>query len=983
MIVNRAEKWQQFIDYLENYGTYNQALYQTWRDVVGYVENENLPMPAYSNYFDEYAANLFIECIDLTNWDTFSQRCFNFWAFIHKLKSKGSYWGSKTWHFEDKMNKTLMYDSSEKMLHFLFALSEKHQLDIDFWRIFCNHEHLIYTPVIQKYILDNAEQNLHKRQGEFIGNEYFLKILLKEKPTLVDTYFICFVGSNEDKYQQVSLLGSRNIAILLENNFDKFENRVLAISNKINNPEHFDTIFEYLLQYNKAKYEPQRLVFTYGFFHAFAKYVGRYKSNNFYYSIWVERYDKILIVKYLDILFELEEKSKALLFLQEELAYYNPLLMSDVQDILVKNLALDAVPFLLKCLGGNFEKYIQSKFQSALNHLANFDLSAADLEEIWKYTRHKDKTYRAIIARFLGKKLGDEAIPKAELLLQDKKADFRQTAALILASVNSEKAQAILVDTLEKEANDDARDVMLEGLSALLATQTERKSIIEKVKTAEARGKLSDAIPTWMPMPEMPNLYWLEDGEKIDNQTVSYLFYRMSRSKDIRFDAEAKPLFAAIDKTRSGDFATHILKEFLKNSADAKLKYFLTIAAVLGDDKIIPILQKQVTDWVENSRGKMAEYAVKAIAMNGSNKAMRAVEFYSRKYKSKQKNIGAAAEEAFKIAAEELGLAPYNLADSIVPDFGFVGLFKEFEANNASYRAFVDNNFKIAVLDEDNKLLKKMPKGTAAALEEEFKEIGKEIKDIVKSQSSRLEQYLIIQRKWSQGQWFAFFMQKPVIFPYTTSIIWGVFDKKNQLEFCFQCMEDQSLVNAEGDEIDLEDDAVIGMVHPLSLENDAVLYWKTALHEAKIKPIFAQMERKVVEKTPEKANLKSIHDFEGIKIGGYTFVGTMEKRGWTRGSVQDGGSIASYQKPFSEIGITAILIQQGMIGVGYYDDDAEMGTLYFVPYKSVKTGSYCYDEPGNDSDERLIAIENIPDIVYSEVMSDMEILKELEKKEEK
>jgi hypothetical protein len=966
----REKVWENLKRIIESQ-TYNFSSQKAWLEVIEYIEDENASMPAYSTHFEEYTIRYFFDYLDLSKWTKRDQRAFRFFVFVWNftLKSQRGYLGIN--NFLDSAGSALMKEENPKLLEFILQLYEKNGIThSDLWHYCYSHYTLMRGESVKNYIVQEAEKYLKTAKKPLERSEYLLKALIEVNSPLIDKYLSVFVGFP----YQGELTGGSNISLLLAFDYDKYEPFVLETLSKTKKENDLFVIHEALLETNSEKYEVQKLDFAYAFFEALKKNNAKRPLEYFIWSLS----QKSLVNSYLDDLFHYEDKEKTLSFLKDYVLYFQPLLSIEIQDTLVQNLEKEAIPFLIRVLSSPFDNWHKIVFQNALNHLTSL-ASPSDLEPIWKYTRDKSRPYRSLIARSLAKALGDNAIPNAMELLADKKGDIRQIGALILSVINSEQAQTILVQTLEKEDNDDARDAMLEGLTSLLATQISKADIEEKAIKAEQRGKLNNAIPSWIVQGDLPPLFWKDNSEKIDSQIIKYLFYRMSRTKDIRFDVEAKPLFALIDKEKSADFALYILKMYLRDSADAKLKYILTIAASLGDEKVITTLQKQVTDWVENSRGKMAEYAVKAIALNGSNKAMRAVEFYTRKYKSKQKNIGAAAEEAFVLAAEELGLSLYELADSIIPDFGFTGLFKEFEVNGASFRAFIDNNFKIAILDEDNDLLKKLPKGTPSDLEAEFKELGKEIKDIVKSQSSRLEQYLIIQRKWNGQHWVDFFLQKPVMFAYATSLIWGIYDKNGTLLSCFQVMEDQCLTNIDGDEFELEPDSIIGIVHPLSLSSEELNHWKSALDSVNIKPIFPQLERSFTDKTTKHLTARSISDYVGVKIGGYVFVSRMEKTGWRRGSVQDAGGIASFNKDFSEVGITAILIQQGMIGVGYYEEDAELGKLYFVKYNSVKTGSYCYDEPNNDEDIRIIPIVEIPTIVYSEVIADLEYLKSISK----
>ena len=497
---------------------------------------------------------------------------------------------------------------------------------------------------------------------------------------------------------------------------------------------------------------------------------------------------------------------------------------------------------------------------------------------------------------------------------------------------------------------------------------------------AQKKGKLAKPVLAWLV--NYPTLTYKNSTNTLDSDTISYLFYRMSQMKDIGTDAEARPLLASIDRETSAPFAKWLLDTYFQNGADAKHKWCLTLGAVLGGDNEIAFLQRNLVSFVDNNRGKMGENVVKALALQGSQRALRAVEFFSRKYKSKNKNIGAAALEAFDIAAEELGVTPYALADSVIPDFGFDGLFKEFTVNNENYRAFIGNDFKLAFLDEDNKQLKVLPKGTSAALKEEFKEIGKEIRDIVKSQSSRLEQYLVIQRRWTADKWQGLFLTNPIMFVCAVRLVWGIFDEKGALMTVFRCQEDQTLTDANGDEIDITPArfegnlAGVGIVHPISLTPEDIDFWKNELLDNDIEPIFPQLNRPVILLQNQDKNLKMSNEFEGIQFGGYGFLSRMDKTGWTRGSVVDGGGIASYYKEFTEVGLVAIVMQTGYLSVGYYDVNAEIGHLMFVKKSGVRFGSYMYDEPSRESDPRLVCFGDVPPIVYSEVMADMLFFKE-------
>jgi hypothetical protein len=209
------------------------------------------------------------------------------------------------------------------------------------------------------------------------------------------------------------------------------------------------------------------------------------------------------------------------------------------------------------------------------------------------------------------------------------------------------------------------------------------------------------------------------------------------------------------------------------------------------------------------------------------------------------------------------------------------------------------------------------------------------------------------------------------MFVYAVRIVWGAYSTENKLLYTFRCTEDQCLINTEGDEIELDENLKIGLVHPIALDAESITYWNENLLDSDIVPIFPQLLRPVVLLDAADKLSKMSDKFKGVQYGGYGFLGRMEKTGWAKGSIVDAGMISSYYKDFSTLGITAVIEQTGTHCVGYYEQNAEMGSLYFVHSEGIKFGSYYYDDPRDANDPRLIAFGDVPAIVYSEVVADL------------
>jgi hypothetical protein len=433
-------------------------------------------------------------------------------------------------------------------------------------------------------------------------------------------------------------------------------------------------------------------------------------------------------------------------------------------------------------------------------------------------------------------------------------------------------------------------------------------------------------------------------------------------------------LLRLIDKSGSAPFANTLLKIFLEREGRTEEKYLLFTAALLGNEDTAGSIRQLVDKWIEAGRFKMAEHAVGALAIQGSDKALRWVEWFSRKYAVKKANVGAAAAAALEAAAAEQGITMYELGDRIIPDFAFDGLFRHFQADGEQYRAFIDSNFKLAFFNEANKKLKALPSSASDELKQEFKSIAKEVKDIVKSQSPRLEYYLVIQRKWDYPQWQKFFLANPVMFIYATRLLWGVYkDREGSPVLTFLCDEDTTLFDRAGEELTPDPDWSIGIVHPTQLDAGELRDWQQQFFDRSIEPVFPQLDRRRTNLEGIDLSRSIIHTFENKKMKVGSIRSTLDKLGWRSGPAGDGGMIGTYHLLHDEKKIEAVLEIEG-VGAGYgWTGDERTGRLYFAK-KDAGKRNWWYS-PGDDSDERLVPLNKVPRLFLHETLAAVEAIR--------
>lgn len=587
----------------------------------------------------------------------------------------------------------------------------------------------------------------------------------------------------------------------------------------------------------------------------------------------------------------------------------------------------------------------------------------------WKMAAQKNKTLRMLLAEVI---LQHDAAAEQHAItaLGSKNGETRQMAVQLLSRLATATAQAAMLRALDVETNEPARDLLLQTMESSLPVP-DAAFVDQMMAAAVKRGKLDKPAETWLSEEVLPAVYY-HDGREVPPVAIRFLFYRMSRIKGMRSEWEARAVLSLIDKERTAPFALAMIKLFIEHDTRPEHKFLMALAAMLGDEKVADKIRIATEKWIEDGRMKMAEYGVGALALQGSNKALRTVEWFSRKYKNKKAAVGAAALKALEDAAEELNISVHELGDRIVPDFGFEGLFRHFEVNGESFRAFVDSNFKLAYFNEDNKKLKALPAAAGAELKNEFKYIAKEVRDITRSQSSRLEYYLIVQRRWSYKQWQLFFLQNPVMFIYATKLLWGAYDGNGALVHTFICTEDTSLLDINGEETELPEGVLIGMVHPVQLTAALLDSWKQQFFTQAIDPVFPQLNRQLGDITAIDLTKGIIHQFEGKHMKTGAIRTTLEKRGWHKGPTGDGGWLGSMQLSYNTKHIVAVLELDG-VGVGYgFTDEEKTGRLYVL--NSTKANGPVYASLNTENDPRLVPLNQLPEIFLREMLAAVEAI---------
>jgi hypothetical protein len=802
--------------------------------------------------------------------------------------------------------------------------------------------------------------------------DLFINVEYEDRQNAVFDFFVEFyplgIEGVEEKYlvhQYYSKIGSINVVNclkLLEKDAEKYESIIIRILGKFKSDFLSKYALIHALYLNlPSKYEKELNAISEEYLQIFFKAFNPNNSDNYYseYSFYISS-NKLAYCSenIINRLFE-KKPNEAKRILIDYLTN-SERITSRFLQYLGEKFQEGSVIYLEKALLKNSKNVNSNYFETWFTVIKNYDYSnLSDLifDFCENYATKKD---RVIASETLASIKNIKIEEYAKSLLSAKKGDSRITGTLVLSFINSPEAIKALKDTLDLEKSDEARDIILEALAeSIYSKQLSKSELQQIISFADKRGKLNKFNEKWLLESELFPIYWQEGGDAFSSSEVRFLFYRMNRAKGINSDIEARQIINAINKEKSIKFTKQLIKAFADTGSDSKFKHYLTTAGQLGGNEILPTISSIFRQNMADKRTKMAEYTVEALGMIGSNKALRQVEVISRKFANKKPAISQKALLVLEAASVELNISADELSDRIIPDFDFEGLYKPFQVGDETYRAFINSDFSLCYFDEDNKVRKSLPKGVASEQKAEFKEIEKELKEVVKGQKGKFEKFLVDERRWTSAAWVSFFQEHPIMFVYARKLVWGIFDENQNLKNSFYCSDDTSLYDLDDDEVELQDGDFVGLVHPIYLDADILKKWKDKLYEMSLITIFPQMDRKVflVQDSEKESNVSKLFFNTEIPKGADFVSSNVEKLGWFK-SNSDGGSLKLTKKQIPK-GISANIYIAGVMA--WYQEGNAKATVYEVTFR------------GKNLSEQVL-LKDLPPLFYSETMADIDSL---------
>ncbi|MBK7807801.1 MAG: hypothetical protein IPJ51_16130 [Saprospiraceae bacterium] len=331
-------------------------------------------------------------------------------------------------------------------------------------------------------------------------------------------------------------------------------------------------------------------------------------------------------------LLEKDENSAYLFFI--DLVKNCDFLQTRLLDFIENKWKEKSLPLLVDALFKQPSIVGRKYFSETLTKIGKYEYSAFSDRLIDFAIQQTNKSIIAQVAKLVAAQ-GYEIEIKAIALLNGKTVNQRIVGALILTNSETDSGEEALFQQINCEKNDDTRDVIIETLQdRLYGKDFDKKTAIDIIDEASKRSKLNKFSISLFHEDELPKLYW-NDGSILGQQEVRFLFYRIARSKGLNSDIEARSMISLLDKNKSGSFSRFVLKAFSDSGHNPKYKYLLTLSAMLGGNESVASLNTLFRKALSDKKVRLAEQAVEAMTVIGTNKALRSIEVTSRKMANK------------------------------------------------------------------------------------------------------------------------------------------------------------------------------------------------------------------------------------------------------------------------------------------------------------------------------------------------------------
>jgi Domain of unknown function (DUF4132) len=340
------------------------------------------------------------------------------------------------------------------------------------------------------------------------------------------------------------------------------------------------------------------------------------------------------------------------------------------------------------------------------------------------------------------------------------------------------------------------------------------------------------------------------------------------------------------------------------------------------------------------------------------------------KVKVKQKSVLKQIEKFFQIASERLGIPRDEIEEMGIPDYGLTEVGK-LEVPLGDFTAQLNitgtSKTELVWIKPDGKVQKSVPAAVKKEFPEEVKELkesAKEIQKMLPAHRDRIDNLFLEQRTWPLNTWKKRYLDHPLTGYLARKIIWIFTKGKKKVSGIWSAGE---IVDRNDKPIKLDEKTEVELWHPIHEEVEAVLEWRSWLEKHEVQQPFKQAHREIYLLTDaERSTNVYSNRYASHIIKQHQFNALCGVRNWLntlRLTVNDSYPPATKLLPKWDLK-AEFWIEEIGDETGHYIN--EVGTYLYLSTDQVRF--YAIDD-----EETPVPLEEIPPIVFSEIMRDVDL----------
>jgi hypothetical protein len=366
----------------------------------------------------------------------------------------------------------------------------------------------------------------------------------------------------------------------------------------------------------------------------------------------------------------------------------------------------------------------------------------------------------------------------------------------------------------------------------------------------------------------------------------------------------------ACDRASLDRFAIALMQAWERSGGATASQWALHALGHVGSDAVVKQLAADIRRWPREKAKARALVALEVLARMGTDVALLHLDELSRK--AKNRDVEAKAAALLAEVAEARGLGPTELEDRLVPtlELDAEGT-RTIAIGSRTLTVRFDEHLAPYLIDEAGKRSDKITKGKGdeadalARAKAEWKELQADVAQVGAALIARLERAMCEGRRWDVATFRALFVTHPLAQHLGRRLVWGVYEEGADVPArTFRIAEDGTLADLEDATTALEDDARVGIVHPLFLADDLRIAWAQRLADYEILQPFDQIGRRVDRVAPGTENEVPFGKAAEREVGLGALLGALEARGWRTAMPDGDGLIDSLSRRFGDREVT-------------------------------------------------------------------------------